>query len=141
VILNTNLKIQKGVHPTMINNNSTVFFAGFVIGGLVGVTLALLLAPNPGQETRAQLKTKGVELKDQTVKRVQDVGHRAQGQVAVWQEKGKETFEKGKHSAVEAFGHGKERVIEALSQRKEDLKHNGKEAVTEAATGEVEQSA
>jgi gas vesicle protein len=118
----------------MLNNNSTVFFAGFVIGGLVSATLALLLAPCSGQETRAQLKNKSFELKDQTVKRVQDVGHRAQDQMTVWQEK-------GQHSAVEAFGHGKARIIEALSHRKEDLKHNGKEAVTEAATGEVEQSA
>lgn len=122
----------------MLNNNNTVFFAGFVIGGLVGATVALLLAPNPGQETRAQLKTKGVELKDQTVKRVQDVGHRAQGQVATWQEKGKETLEKGRHSAVEAIGHSKERVIEVFNARKESLKHNGKEAVTETAAGQVE---
>jgi gas vesicle protein len=103
----------------MLNNNSTVFFAGFVIGGLVGTSLALLLAPCSGQETRAQLKNKSFELKDQTVKRVQDVGHRAQDQVAAWQEKGKET--------LEAFGH-----------RTEDLKHNGKEVVTEIVAGQVE---
>lgn len=115
----------------VLNNNNTVFIAGFVIGGLVGATLALLLAPNSGQETRARLKNKGFELKDLTVKRAQDVGHRAQGQVAAWQEKGKETLEKGKHSAVEAFGHGKEQVIEALSHKKDNLKQDGTEAVTE----------
>ena len=118
----------------VLNNNGPACFAGFVIGGLVGASLALLLAPYSGQETRAQLKNKSFELKDLTVKRVQDVGHRAQDQMTVWQEK-------GKHSAVEAFGHGKERVIEALSHGTDDFKPDGKEAVTEAAANEVEQPA
>jgi gas vesicle protein len=40
------------------------FFAGLVIGGLVGATLALLLAPQSGEETRAQIRDKGIEYKD-----------------------------------------------------------------------------
>ena len=40
------------------------FFAGLVIGGLVGATLALLLAPQSGEETRAQIRDKSVEYKD-----------------------------------------------------------------------------
>lgn len=39
------------------------FFAGLVIGGLVGATLSLLLAPQSGEETRAQIRDKGVEYK------------------------------------------------------------------------------
>jgi len=40
------------------------FFAGLVIGGLVGATLSLLLAPQSGEETRAQIRDKSVEYKD-----------------------------------------------------------------------------
>lgn len=39
------------------------FFAGFVIGGLVGAAVALILAPQSGEETRAQIKERGIELK------------------------------------------------------------------------------
>ena len=39
------------------------FFAGLVIGGLVGAALALLLAPQSGEETRAQIRDKSLEYK------------------------------------------------------------------------------
>jgi gas vesicle protein len=104
-----------------LQNNGAPFFAGLVLGGLVGASVALLLAPQPGQETRAQIRNKSVELKDLAVKRCQDAGHRAQEQALVWQEKGQEALEKGQHRAVEALGHGKERVIEAMSHKKDNL--------------------
>jgi gas vesicle protein len=39
------------------------FLAGFVIGGLVGAATALVLAPQSGEETRAQLATRSEELR------------------------------------------------------------------------------
>ena len=36
------------------------YFAGFVIGGLVGAAAALLLAPQSGEETRTLIKDKSV---------------------------------------------------------------------------------
>lgn len=38
------------------------FLAGFVIGGLIGAATAIILAPQSGQETRAQITAKGNEL-------------------------------------------------------------------------------
>ncbi|MBI4317793.1 MAG: YtxH domain-containing protein [Chloroflexi bacterium] len=38
------------------------FFAGFVIGSIVGAGLALIFAPRPGEETRKQLLEKTIEL-------------------------------------------------------------------------------
>ncbi len=40
------------------------FLAGFFVGTLVGAAVALLMAPAPGDETREQLKEKGIELKN-----------------------------------------------------------------------------
>ncbi|HSG18238.1 MAG TPA: YtxH domain-containing protein [Anaerolineae bacterium] len=40
------------------------FMAGFVIGGLVGAATALILAPQSGEETRAQIATRSLELRD-----------------------------------------------------------------------------
>jgi gas vesicle protein len=41
------------------------FLAGFVIGGLVGAAAALILAPQSGEETRAVIRQRGIELRDQ----------------------------------------------------------------------------
>lgn len=35
------------------------FLIGIVVGGLVGATIALLLAPEPGEELRAQIRDRG----------------------------------------------------------------------------------
>ena len=49
-----------------MSENSTsefgAFLAGFVIGGLVGAATAIILAPQSGQETRAQIAAKSNEL-------------------------------------------------------------------------------
>ena len=34
------------------------FLAGVIIGGLIGAAVGLLLAPQPGEETREQLRDK-----------------------------------------------------------------------------------
>jgi len=52
------------------NNEGTAFVAGFIIGGLVGAAVALVLAPQSGEETRAQIRERGIELKT----RAEDVG-------------------------------------------------------------------
>ena len=56
------------------SNDFVTFFAGMVIGGLVGAAAAMLLAPQSGEETRAMIHDKGIELKDKAV----DVGQDAQ---------------------------------------------------------------
>jgi len=40
------------------------FFAGMLIGGLVGAALGLLLAPQSGEQTRGQLRSTGMEIKE-----------------------------------------------------------------------------
>ena len=39
-------------------NNGPSFFAGLILGGIIGVTLGILFAPQSGEETRRQLKGK-----------------------------------------------------------------------------------
>jgi gas vesicle protein len=53
------------------------FFAGFVIGGLVGAAVALIMAPQSGEETRTFIKEKGIELKDRATEYSQDARTRA----------------------------------------------------------------
>ena len=60
------------------DNEFANFLAGFIIGGLVGAAAALLLAPQSGEETRAVIKEKGIELKDKAVMTAEDARVRAE---------------------------------------------------------------
>lgn len=49
----------------MANKSSAgEFFKGFMIGGAIGAAAALLMAPRAGEETRSQIREKGVEFKE-----------------------------------------------------------------------------
>ncbi len=43
------------------------FFAGVIVGGLVGGTIAILLAPASGEQIRAQLQERSIRLKDEVM--------------------------------------------------------------------------
>ena len=45
--------------------NTMRVVAGLLVGGLVGAAVTLLLAPQSGQRTRAQIQQKSIELRDQ----------------------------------------------------------------------------
>jgi gas vesicle protein len=64
----------------MADNDSDFgnFLAGFVIGGLVGSAVALLLAPQSGEETRAVIRDKGIELKDRANETAEEARARAE---------------------------------------------------------------
>jgi gas vesicle protein len=40
------------------------FLVGFIVGGLTGAVVSLLFAPQTGEETRALIKDKSIELRD-----------------------------------------------------------------------------
>lgn len=40
------------------------YFAGFLMGGIIGAAVALLMAPQSGEETRKLIRDKGIELRD-----------------------------------------------------------------------------
>ena len=51
--------------------DATGFLAGVLLGGLAGAMTMLLLAPKSGEETRAQIRQTGIELRDQTAEAVE----------------------------------------------------------------------
>jgi len=53
-------------------NNTWSFLAGLLMGGLAGAVAMLLLAPQSGKKTRAQIQQKSIELRDQTTEAVED---------------------------------------------------------------------
>ena len=53
-------------------HNTWSFLAGLLIGSLAGAGTMLLLAPQSGKKTRAQIQRKSIELRDQTTEAVED---------------------------------------------------------------------
>ena len=106
------------------NNDFLTFFAGLVIGGLVGAATALMLAPQSGEETRTLLRDKGIEIKDKAVEYGQDVTLRAE-------------------KALEDTREQLDVVIEDLKDRVDELaklisREKGKGVVKELKPGEGE---
>jgi gas vesicle protein len=97
-------------------NEGAAFFAGLVIGGLVGAALALLLAPQSGEETRAQIRDKSLEYKDLAQEGIIDAQQRAQEQVTVLQQKSREAYEKGRQSTMEAYEKGRQSALDAYER-------------------------
>ena len=48
------------------------FLMGFIVGGVAGAISALLLAPQSGEETRAIIKEKSIELRDRANEGIDD---------------------------------------------------------------------
>jgi gas vesicle protein len=109
------------------NSGGAEFFAGLVIGGLVGAALALLWAPQSGEETRAQIRDKSLEFKDRAEEGVLEARQRAQAQIAQLQEQVTNLQgqmaglqEKGKQTASDAISRSKETVSQALNRGKDN---------------------
>ena len=103
-------------------NEGGAFFAGLVIGGLVGAALALLLAPQSGEETRAIIRDKSLEYKDwaeegyvEARQRASDAGHYAHDQATVLGEKSKSAYEKSAKKASDAVEKGKQTISKSSS--------------------------
>jgi gas vesicle protein len=64
----------------MSDNDSDfgAFLVGFMAGGMVGAAIALLFAPQSGEETRTLIRDKSIELKDKAVETADEARVRAE---------------------------------------------------------------
>ncbi len=58
------------------------FLVGFIVGGLSGAIVALLFAPQSGEETRAFIKDKSIELRDKAQMTAEEALARAEAVAA-----------------------------------------------------------
>jgi gas vesicle protein len=89
------------------------FLAGVIIGGLIGAAVGLLLAPQPGEETREQLRERGIELKE----RVVELSEEARKKAEEFQDEGRTALETQASRVKGAIEEGKK----AASKKKKDL--------------------
>jgi gas vesicle protein len=90
------------------------FLVGFIVGGLTGAVVALLFAPQSGEETRALIKEKSIELRDKAGQSAEEIIARAEAAAA-------EARTRAEELAREVRTRGKEVI--------EDVRERGKEAV------------
>ncbi len=99
------------------------FLLGFVVGGLTGAVASLLLAPQPGEQTRTMIKEKAIELGDKVGEGVEDARVRAE-------EITKEARVKADSMISEASKKAEQIAAEA-KKTAEDLSHRGQVVLEE----------
>jgi gas vesicle protein len=104
------------------------FLVGFIVGGLAGAVTALLLAPQSGEETRAVIKERSIELRDRAAAEAEEAWKRAE-------EAAKEAREKAEKLAAEARTRADELAQQAVAQGEEitlKAREKGKELAESA---------
>ena len=76
------------------------FLVGFVVGGVAGAVAALLLAPQSGEETRALIKDKSIELRDKASEQADLVASKANEFAGQAKTRSKEAYENVKKTVV-----------------------------------------
>jgi gas vesicle protein len=93
------------------------FLVGFMVGGLTGAVVALLFAPQSGEETRALIKDKGIELRDKASTTAEEAIARAEAAAAEAraraEELAKQVGDRGKVALEEARSRSKD-AVEAI---------------------------
>ncbi len=58
------------------------FLVGFIVGGLTGAVVSLLFAPQSGEETRALIRDKSIEIRDMAADTAEEALARAEAAAA-----------------------------------------------------------
>lgn len=87
------------------------FLVGFIVGGLTGAVVSLLFAPQSGEETRALIKDKSIELRDKAATTAEAAIARAEAAAA-------EARARAEELAKELRARGKEVVETVRKPRK-----------------------
>lgn len=102
------------------------FLTGLVMGGLIGATAGLMLAPKSGEQLRAQLRTKSEEVRQQVTQAAEDARQRTEILVEDTKTKAESLLEKTKAQA------------EDLQRRSKEIVTTGKGRVEKTAEAAVE---
>ena len=101
------------------------FLVGFVVGGLTGAVVALLFAPQSGEETRALIKDKSIELRDKAQMTAEEAYARAEATAQEARARADELARQVRDRGSEYYNTARERGTAIY----EDVKERGKSAV------------
>jgi gas vesicle protein len=81
--------------------------SAFALGSLIGAGIALLMAPQSGEETRQQLRDRGMELRDRAEDTMDQTRHRAEKTLDEVADRAKKTTEDVRQRGHEAIDKGR----------------------------------
>ncbi len=104
------------------------FLVGFVVGGLTGAVVSLLFAPQSGEETRALIKDKSIELRDKAQVTAEEALARAEAMAADARKRAEELTHEARARAEQLAAEVRERSKGALEAVRKPKKGDGGEA-------------
>jgi len=106
------------------------FLVGFVVGGLTGAVVSLLFAPQSGEETRALIKDKSIELRDKAQVTGEEALARAEALAADARRRAEELTREARARAEQLAGEVRERGKSAIEAVRKPKKTDGGEAAS-----------
>lgn len=111
------------------------FLVGFIVGGLTGAVVALLFAPQSGEETRAVIKERSIELRDKAADEAEAAWKRAEEAALEARTKAEELLKQaqvqGEEITLKAREKGQE-LVETTKAKSKELVDTTKETVKKA---------
>jgi gas vesicle protein len=104
------------------------FLSGLIIGGLIGAAVALLMAPQSGEETRELIRDKSIELKDRAAETAEEARIKAESAAAEARARADELAHEAKVKADELKQRG-QHFIEEQKTKAAEVIESGKGAV------------
>jgi gas vesicle protein len=104
------------------------FLVGFVVGGLTGAVVALLFAPQTGEETRALIKDKSIELRDKAQMTAEEAYARAEQAAKEARHRAEELAHEARERAEQLANEVRERGKGALDAVRKPKKADGESA-------------
>lgn len=121
------------------------FLIGFVVGGLTGAVVALLFAPQSGEETRAVIKERSIELRDKAAEEAETAWKRAEEAANEARQKAEELLQQaqaqGEEITLKMREKGQELVETAKTKSKElvdTTKETAQKVTARVKKGETE---
>ena len=104
------------------------FLVGFIVGGLTGAVVALLFAPQSGEETRALIKDKSIELRDKAQHTAEEALARAEATAAEARARADELAKQLRERSKEVIEDVRERGKSAVDAVRSKAKKSDEEA-------------
>ena len=101
------------------------FLVGFIVGGLTGAVVSLLFAPQSGEETRALIKDKSIELRDKAQVSAEEAIARAEAAAAEARARADDLARQLRDRSKEVYADVRDRGQAAI----EDVRERGKSVV------------
>ncbi|MCS6993114.1 MAG: YtxH domain-containing protein [Anaerolineales bacterium] len=98
------------------------FLVGFIVGGLTGAVVALLFAPQSGEETRAVIKERSIELRDRAAEEAEAAWKRAEETALEARTKAEELLKQAQAQSEEITLKAREKGQELVETAKETVK-------------------